>query len=48
MKYQNNRKFPIYVKGVGEVAPGGEFETELPVAMPRVDPATKPKKKETK
>lgn len=31
MRYVNKLEIPIIVKGVGEVAPGGEFETDDPV-----------------
>ena len=31
MRYRNVTGLPLIVKGVGEVMPGKEFETDLPV-----------------
>ena len=47
MKYKNKLSVPLLVKGVGEVAPGGEFETDLPVS-PRHASKVSTVKKESK
>lgn len=44
VKYRNKLKVPILVKGVGEVQPGGEFETDLAVNPRHAEPVKAPKK----